>query len=312
MGHMGEFVNNIPYDQQSPPTLQEWFYSPFSQVITTSAGLGWNNTIAHLSQLSSLNHYIPSPLIDNDTLVMNVSGPTTVDGYVAGAYFKTLNLEGHLNIVPRSIDMFSKWQLPVKAVFIELNRQQVIEIASSITQGDPSQIQIQYQYSAQDPVMEFLVWQIYNELLSQNVLGSLFVDSISNALIIHLLRKYSALGIKFDPIRERKLTPIQIGIINEYIEAHLHLKITLADLAKCVFLSVPHFEKMFRATFNQPPYQYVLQQRITRAKRLLKHDILSLSDVAHDCGFANQSHLTKHFTRLVGISPARFAREQQR
>jgi AraC family transcriptional regulator len=50
------------------------------------------------------------------------------------------------------------------------------------------------------------------------------------------------------------------------------------------------------------PYQYVLQQRVERAKRLLKQSELSIAEIALDCSFANQAHLAKHFRNFVGVS----------
>jgi AraC family transcriptional regulator len=59
-----------------------------------------------------------------------------------------------------------------------------------------------------------------------------------------------------------------------------------------------------------PPYKYVLQQRVDRAQQLLQDTQKSLSEIALDCGFANQSHLNRHFTKLTGISPKKYRDRQ--
>jgi AraC family transcriptional regulator len=51
------------------------------------------------------------------------------------------------------------------------------------------------------------------------------------------------------------------------------------------------------------PYQYLIQQRVERAKRLLKQREMLISEIALDCGFANQTHLTKVFRQITGITP---------
>jgi AraC family transcriptional regulator len=51
------------------------------------------------------------------------------------------------------------------------------------------------------------------------------------------------------------------------------------------------------------PYQYVIQQRVELAKQLLKCRDVAISEVALACGFANQSHFTKHFRKLTRITP---------
>jgi AraC family transcriptional regulator len=51
------------------------------------------------------------------------------------------------------------------------------------------------------------------------------------------------------------------------------------------------------------PYQYLVQQRVERAKQLLKQQATSISDIALDCGFANQTHFTKVFRQMTGMTP---------
>lgn len=76
------------------------------------------------------------------------------------------------------------------------------------------------------------------------------------------------------------------------------------DLAHSIHLSVPHFERLFRTTTKRPPYRYVLDIRLEKARSLLKTS-LSLSEIGLQCGFGSQSHFTLHFRRRYGVTPAR-------
>ena len=69
-----------------------------------------------------------------------------------------------------------------------------------------------------------------------------------------------------------------------------------------------HFARAFKRSMGMPPYRFVLMLRIARAKRLLRQNALPLADVATSCGFADQSHFTRAFTRVVGQSPGGFRR----
>ena len=140
-----------------------------------------------------------------------------------------------------------------------------------------------------------------------NPLGPLYAESLTNRLTLYLLRHYSS-GRVIGELPSSRLTPVQLGMIDEYIHAHLDQKITLADLAACLHLSVPHFERMFRVTTHVPPYRYVLELRLEQARVLLERTRLPVAEVAVQCGFSSQSHFTAHFSRHVGVSPARFAR----
>jgi AraC family transcriptional regulator len=64
-----------------------------------------------------------------------------------------------------------------------------------------------------------------------------------------------------------------------------------------------HFSYLFKQSIGTSPYQYLLQQRIERAKKLLKESDRPIIDIALECGFNSHSHLTKTFRQLTGITP---------
>ena len=76
-------------------------------------------------------------------------------------------------------------------------------------------------------------------------------------------------------------------------------------MAAIARLSVYHFARQFRAATGLPPHQYVIAQRVERAKRLLQGD-LSLAEIAAGVGFSDQSVFCHHFKRLVGVTPRQF------
>ena len=76
---------------------------------------------------------------------------------------------------------------------------------------------------------------------------------------------------------------------------HLAQDIKLADLAALLNMSQFHFSHLFKQAIGITPYQYLLQQRIERAKQLLKESDRSIMDIAFLCGFNSHSHLSKQF-----------------
>jgi AraC family transcriptional regulator len=94
------------------------------------------------------------------------------------------------------------------------------------------------------------------------------------------------------------------------IEAGLSDEIRLADLASACGLSVNHFARAFRKSTDVPPHRWMMKRRIERAQNLLLSTRNPVADIALDCGFHDQSHLTHVFTRLVGVSPAAWRRNR--
>ena len=111
-----------------------------------------------------------------------------------------------------------------------------------------------------------------------------------------------------EPMRKPSgLSARRLEAILGYIGEHLHAALTLRDLAAVVHLSPYHFARRFKESTGLPPHRYIIARRIERAKQLLRGgDELSLAQVAARVGFWDQGHFTRHFKRLVGVTPKRF------
>ena len=111
-----------------------------------------------------------------------------------------------------------------------------------------------------------------------------------------------------EPMRKPSgLSARRLEAILGYIGEHLHAALTLRDLAAVVHLSPYHFARRFKESTGLPPHRYIIARRIERAKQLLRGgDELSLAQVAARVGFWDQGHFTRHFKRLVGVTPRRF------
>ena len=102
------------------------------------------------------------------------------------------------------------------------------------------------------------------------------------------------------------LRPRAFQRVREYILTHLAQNISNRVLAELVGLSVFHFARAFRQSAGLSPHRFMLESRVERVKHLLVETELSLSQIAIRAGFADQSHCTRRFRELVGITPSRF------
>jgi AraC family transcriptional regulator len=134
---------------------------------------------------------------------------------------------------------------------------------------------------------------------------SLYTESLHNTLCLHLLRHYTTSQTVIN-YGDDALPAYLHRRLEEYIQANLSQNITLSDMAQVTSLSVSHLTKLFKQSQGISLYQYVIHCRIFRAKQLLKHQQLTIADIATQVGFADQSHLTHHFKRHVGVTPKAF------
>jgi len=108
------------------------------------------------------------------------------------------------------------------------------------------------------------------------------------------------------------LAPWQARRAQELMNANLDGKLPLRQLAEQCGLSTRHFARAFRQSTGVPPHRWLLGRRVERAKDLMRDPALSLAEVALACGFADQSHFTRMFTTVVGVSPGVWRRTRSR
>ena len=99
------------------------------------------------------------------------------------------------------------------------------------------------------------------------------------------------------------LAPKHIRSVAAFIDAHLHTKIKVEDLSRLTGQSSSHFSRAFRQSFGDPPHKYVVRRRVERGQSLMLSTEYSLARIADECGFADQSHLTRVFRAIVGENP---------
>ncbi len=117
-----------------------------------------------------------------------------------------------------------------------------------------------------------------------------------------LIRRYAE---DRPPLAQPALAHDALRQAQDYLRANYAEDTSLEQLARMVYLSPFHLSRLFREQLGLPPHTYLNQIRVNRAKSLLNAG-LSPTEVAHAVGFADQSHLTKAFKRVVGIPPGQY------
>jgi YesN/AraC family two-component response regulator len=127
------------------------------------------------------------------------------------------------------------------------------------------------------------------------------LSSIAVALTTHSAKK-AKLTKGIQP-EEKATASYRLKSTISYIHEHLEQSINLEVLSGAIGMNPSYFCRVFQQEIGYSPYQYIICQRVEKAKTLLKDRDLPISDIALQCGFANHSHLDRHFLKLVGISP---------
>jgi transcriptional regulator GlxA family with amidase domain len=115
----------------------------------------------------------------------------------------------------------------------------------------------------------------------------------------------------YPPLERRPRRGLSRRALNRacsFIAENLGERFTLDDLARQAGVSRFHFARLFRVSTGDSPMAYLLKSRIERAKQMLLQDDRPVCEIAAVLGFCDQSHLTRTFRRLTGLTPREFAR----
>jgi AraC family transcriptional regulator len=162
-----------------------------------------------------------------------------------------------------------------------------------------------------DAVLKNLALALLPALAKPEQTNRLFTDHAVRAVTAHLIRSYSS--HRGQPQCGRGgLASWQERRAKELLRADLSGDISLPELATACRLSSSHFSQAFKQTVGCPPHQWLLLQRVERAKQLLLNTKEELCEIALATGFADQSHFTRVFSQRVKVSPAAWRRAQAR
>jgi AraC family transcriptional regulator len=137
----------------------------------------------------------------------------------------------------------------------------------------------------------------------------LFIDQVFLAASTYLISKHRAQ----QPLVSVRggLTPWQEKTTKEFLAANIQSNVSLADLANLCDLSPPQFARLFKRSTGTSPYRWFIERRLALSQLMLESSNDDLAGIALACGFADQSHFTRTFSRIVGLSPAAWRRLQR-
>jgi len=262
----------------------DWFGETHLEVWESDGGVELPETVLYLNGIV-INHNIAP------TEVRFAGGPPIAGGRVPG----------RVAILPAGLAYSGVGWAPTRTTVMGLKPQ---VLAAAVRTSTARSVELRPGYGVADTFIVGAMEALVEDVREGSPMGNLYGDSIIAAIAAHLVRHHSA-----DPRiedMEAMHDDTKRARIRQHIMDQLGSQLTLHDLSASLDLDLYSFSRWFKREFGVSAHRYVVQARVDRAKDLLTKSSLSLAQIAIDCGFSSQSHLTSVFKRYVGLTPAAY------
>ena len=222
-----------------------------------------------------------------------------------GRVYRRMMQAGDVIVTPAGEPKGVQHREPAEIVKLRLAPSFVASVVADLVAGGAERMQIQDNFGTRDARIEDIALRLLAEVRDDALGGRLYAESLAAELVVHLLRHYSV------PVRVANgpatlLPRYKMRRVADYIDDNLREGLTLGAMSALLSMSPYHFAHAFRTTLGLAPHRYVLLRRVERAKHLLRETDLSITEIAHEVGYANPGNFSVVFHRLTGQTPRNF------
>ena len=224
---------------------------------------------------------------------------------IGGSFKREEVIQSSCIIVPANTSQYAEWDKESGALTMAIDPKAFAQTIYEVV--DPDTIELLPLFATPDPMMYQIGIALKSALMKPGKTSRLYAETLVNALILHLLENYCTNHPSLGECVTGQLPRYKLRKIIDYINTYLDRDLSLKELSSLVQMSPHYFSQLFKASTGTTPHQYVIRCRVERAKKLISQNKLSLAEIATQVGFADQSHLHRHFKKSVGVTPKTFS-----
>ena len=210
---------------------------------------------------------------------------------------------GSISVFPAGDIPCQYWTQPLRCLDVFFESRFLARVAEDSFNG--REPEFRFESNAADPTIEMLIRALYAELTEGCQNGALFGESLGTALAIAIIQRFGTQQVAM-PNCTRALNTRVLKRVMDYIQSQLGEDLSLETIADVAHISPYYFGKLFKISMGQTVHQYVMSERLKRARWLLKNRRLPQEEIALACGFSSQSHFATAFRNETGLTPRRF------
>ena len=283
---------------------------PGAKIRACSDGRDWTSLFTSVQKESPFQGIFQSSR--DHLLVLHRDGPVQVESLCDRGIGRRLVPAGGIHMISPGAEFGINLTGSIETVHVYVRRAVIEEVGLEMVDGDPPNIEIPSIIIECGKALQALIDASAFAVEDESLGSSMFADYLSRTIAAQLIRSYSkaklkcggraASGVSMSPTLSEAV---------EYMSAHIDSAITLSDIAQATNRSPSHLARMFRGELGMPPHRYLINLRVDKARRLLEKTSMSIAEIAYECGFAHQEHLTRLFRRYCGTTPAAYRRSKR-
>jgi AraC family transcriptional regulator len=289
------------------PLAADFFDIKRQEVRLSSRALGWGPLNFERRETEPAEDCLPNGSRQHLVFVSLAGGRVWRE--VEGVSFEHELAPGYVAVHPSEVPVCWAWDTRLNFSVMGLDPAFLQDVAQRVFGLGPDEFRLVPHEREHDPVISNIAGVLAREAMRADAGSALYAESLANILAVHLLRDYA---VKRAPARPAaQPLPAQPEVSRPVMEAIRHIQhnyareIRLGDLAQAVHLSPFHLARRFKQATGVSPHQYLIDVRVNAARALIDAGSgqRSLAEIATAVGFADQSHLTRHFKRRFGVTP---------
>jgi len=264
----------------------------------TSADSPWNGIVLERHTVSSVE--VPEHSHGSLCMHLQLRGDVEMEWWCDGKNAVETPHAGSMILLPAGTRDRLRWEGTSERLIVSVSAAHMQHaVAQAGLVGSP---EIAMHWHLQDDGLRVLLAEMGREAEAGWPAGSLYGDLLGMSLVQLLLRRYAETPVALDHVQGGMPLP-KLRRVLEFAEQHLHTDIRLEQLAAEADLSAFHFARLFRDSTGVTPHQYVLEQRIARAKFLLRLGKQTIAEIALDTGFSSATNFVRAFRARTGTTP---------
>ncbi|GEM_PF-2759839 len=216
--------------------------------------------------------------------------------------------QGDIAITPAGYSRHWRWLSLFSAANLFIPPSLIKECSQDLVKGDPDSVYLIEHKVLSIPFLSSVVTELLAELESGSPYARTYIDTLTHSLAMYLVMHHSSAKLR-ETTTLLKPDNAYVSCAIDFIQDNLGEDLRLAAIASACNVSINHLCLMFKQSVGQSVHQFVIEQRLERAKSLLKNSKKPLVDIAQETGFSNQAHFTNSFRKTHGIPPDQYRKK---